>query len=886
MVRSTPPSTQRIQMIILMYFRRPLQIFSAAAILATIFCSSIVCGQNDENTQGNLIPFHVPGDDFSETITSFASRVKRDAGSDGFVGITNGKFSVAGKRQRFWGVNLCFGANFPTHEQAVKIAAHFRKLGLNVVRFHHMDMQDAPGGIWRTKEDGTRELHPDQIDRLDYFLNELHKNGIYANINLHVSRTLTEAEGFPQLEKGVLWWTGSNKWVMYYDPDVQRELKKYCRDLLTHENPYRKLRRVDDPGIAIVEMLNENYFAVKGTELLERLPQKYQDSFAVKWNQWLKKKYGDTKTMRDSWMSQQKPMGEFLVEPMAWKTELTPWRLGEKNVSVEKIFGQQGPTDTATAVRFVPSGRSDQAFHMQLQRLGLSVKAKQAYTFKCWVRADEKREIGVELSTTAGGEWRDLGMFERVAAGRQWKEISRVVFPQETVEGEVALSINFGTNATPLEVAGVQLREGVEVNEWDAAQSIETGTVGVPSSGWSTASHADLQKFMVDTERSWLVELKSYLKDELGVKVPITASQENYHAPGVLAETCDFVDLHNYWHHPLFPGDAEWSRSKWTVDQQAIESAPTRSDWPANSILMRTGWRYHDMPFTLSEWNQGEPNVTGSGAVMMAAIIGATQDWDGIMFFNYTENQDRWFANRFEGWFDFAGHPVKEAVLAAAGNIYLRGDLAPLENLKSGTFADRIDGRAAFDYRIGIDTKGSAPDSVSLPQTNRFETPDGSLLWDATDPEKAFIRLNTPKSIGVWGLVAETDFAIGDAKISVGKVTHNYATIMLTSQDDLPITQSKSMLLLASSSAENTGMNWNEARNSIGENWGTGPTLINPVSATIRIAKSGLAGVPTVYSLDGTGKRTGKVSVEQVGSEIVFQIGSQHQTLWYEVEIN
>jgi hypothetical protein len=93
------------------------------------------------------------------------------------------------------------------------------------------------------------------------------------------------------------------------------------------------------------------------------------------------------------------------------------------------------------------------------------------------------------------------------------------------------------------------------------------------------------------------------------------------------------------------------------------------------------------------------------------------------------------------------------------------------------------------------------------------------------------------------------------------------------------------MLLLASSSAENTGMKWNEARNSIGEDWGTGPTLINPVSATIRIPKIGLAGIPTVYSLDGTGKRKGEVSVELAGSEIVFQIGSQNETLWYEVVI-
>ena len=843
------------------------------------FTDSQVGAQSDE-----LIPFHIPGDDSSETITSFASRLGGDIESSGFVSIKDGKFSLADKKQRFWGVNLCFSANFPSHEKATKIAAHFRKLGLNIVRFHHMDMQDSPNGIWRTLDDGKRELDPEQIDRLDFFLNELHKNGIYANINLHVSRTLTEAEGFPEYESG-LWWTGSNKWVTYYDPDVQRELKKYSRDLLTHENPYRKLRRVDDPGMAMVEMLNENYFSVKGTELLRRLPKRFQDSFRVKWNLWLKKKYNDEASMHAAWESQQKPMGEMVVKPASWDRELAPWSLAETNVTVEKKYGCEGPKPDVSAVRFEPSGRSDAAHHMQLRQLRLSVSADQAYTLKLWARADKARDIKLELATSVGGEWRDLGIFETVPINDQWQEIRRTILPRETIKGEVVLALNFGLDATPVEFAAVQLQEGAETIALDKSQSFAESTVAVPSTGWPSASHKDLQAFMVDTERAWIVEFKAYLKDELGVRVPVTASQENYHAPGILADTCDFIDFHNYWHHPLFPGDAEWSRSKWTVDQQAIESAPTRSNWPANSLLMRTGWRYHGMPFTLSEWNQGEPNATGSGGVMMGAAIGAIQDWDGIMFFNYTESEDRWFADHYEGWFDFAGHPVKEAVLAVAGNIYLRGDLDSLKQRKSGTFADRTDGRAAFDWLLGIDPKGTVADEVAVPKTNRFETPDGNLLWDATNPEKAFMRLNSDRTIGVWGLVANQNFDVGNSKIEVGNVNQNYATILLTSKDDKPISDSRSMLLLASSSAENTGIEWNEERNSIGENWGTGPTLINPVNAVIRLPKAGLAGTPEVFALDGTGKRMGEVAVATEGAEFVIEIGGQHKTLWYEVSV-
>lgn len=850
------------------------------AILIAAALNVCVLLNGQLHAQVDLVPFHISDSDSSDTITSFADNVKPEAGSDGFVEVSNGKFAIAGKRQRFWGVNLCFGANFPTHDEAEKIAAHFRKLGLNIVRFHHMDMQNAPDGIWRIKDDGTREFDPEQIDRLDFFLNELHKNGIYANLNLHVSRTLSEAEGFPVLKEGVNWWTGSNKWVMYYDPDVQSELKKYCRNLLTHENPYRKLRRVDDPGLALVEMLNENFFSVKGMAILPRLPKKYQDSFRAKWNQWLSRKYADTKTMKADWQAKQKPMGKMLVPVASWKESLDPWTLNLTSVQAKNNFGMSGPTSDLSALRIEPANRTEQAHFMQLRRSELSVAAGQAYTLKLWVRADKDRPFGIELSTTAGGEWRDLGQFETITATDKWQLVKRVIFPKESIENEVSLSLNFGTDATPLEVASVSLQQGAETEPLDLTENFENGSVSVPTAGWPTAAYEDLQAFMVDTERSWIVELKSYLKDELGVRVPITASQENYHAQGILAETADFIDLHNYWHHPTFPGDAEWSKSNWRVENEAIESNPTRSDWPANSLLMRTGWRYHDMPFTLSEWNQGEPNDTGSGAVMMAAIIGATQDWDGIMFFNYAEKGGHWFDDHYEGWFDFKGHPVKQATLAVAGNIFLRGDLEPLKNRKSGTFAERLDGRAAFEHQLGIDTKATAAEKVSIPKSDRYRTPDGSLLWDATKPESAFVQLKTPMTIGVWGLIDGQRFELGEVEVVVEKTAHNYATLVLTSQDNQPLGKCKSALLLASSGTENTGMNWNEDRTSVGENWGQGPTLINPVEAKITFAKDRK---PTVHALDASGNRVAEIPVESSEKGFQLRINGTYQTLWYEI---
>jgi hypothetical protein len=45
------------------------------------------------------------------------------AGAQGFVRIENGYFFAGPERLRIWGVNTCFGANFPTHNDAGKVAA-------------------------------------------------------------------------------------------------------------------------------------------------------------------------------------------------------------------------------------------------------------------------------------------------------------------------------------------------------------------------------------------------------------------------------------------------------------------------------------------------------------------------------------------------------------------------------------------------------------------------------------------------------------------------------------------------------------------------------------------------------------------------------------------
>lgn len=833
---------------------------------------------------GQYVPFAIPGDDASPTATDFSRLLHKPAGTHGFMTVRDGKFFVGDHRFRIWGMNLCFGANFPTHEEADRIAPHLAKLGINTIRFHHMDMQDAPSGIWKTNDDGTRSLDPEQVDRLDYFLARLHENGIYANLNLHCSRTLTPAEGFAEFNNGP-WWSFANKWVMYYDPSVQNEVKKYCRELLTHKNPYRGLRRVDDPGVAFLELMNENYFSVQGPSLLDRLPQQYVDSFKIKWNQWLLRKYRTHAQLVEAWEPKSNEL-QPLFDSAKWINGLDNWQVNSPSPQkpLAPKLNVTGPYQTIKGIRIEPVEISKERHMQQIARRDLSLEKGKPYTLTFWVKSDQPREYNVEVSTLTGGDWRPLGVFELLKTKTTWTRITRTFVPEETVKDEAFLAFSFGMNDVPIEFAGVSLAEGLKSAPLTKDQVLGSGAIAIPGPKSSYQAHRDLRQFMVDTEKKWLTEFKRYLNEDLGVKIPVTGTQENYHAPGVLSETVDFVDLHNYWHHPMFPSGMDFNPTEYTTGNQPIESAPYNTAWPARSLIMRAGWRYHGMPFTVSEWNHPEPSDVNTGAILMAATIGAIQDWDGIYFFDYESDSTRWFNDHYEGFFDFNHQPAKLAVFSTAANIFLRGDLQPLTEKASGTFDERLHGCLSFQRLIGIDKGATKPDSFPVDESGLLNTPDRSLVWKAQDPSTAHMMLDTPKSRGVWGLISNKDYEIGSIRFKVGSIEHNYGTLLVTSLDDRDIESSTRLLLLASSGAENTGMQWNQNRTSVSDKWGTGPTLINTVAASIQLP---LKQQPdAIYAMDGCGKRTGKVEFQYENGVASFDIGQQYSTLWYEIVID
>jgi hypothetical protein len=92
------------------------------------------------------------------------------------------------------------------------------------------------------------------------------------------------------------------------------------------------------------------------------------------------------------------------------------------------------------------------------------------------------------------------------------------------------------------------------------------------------------------------------------------------------------------------------------------------------------------------------------------------------------------------------------------------------------------------------------------------------------------------------------------------------------------------MLLVAGATATNTGVEWNETKSSL-KQWGTSPTLIEPVTGQLLLRNiEGARGV-TMAALDGRGQRIGAPAAATKTPEgWRLQLGEQ-VTTWYEIKV-
>ena len=181
----------------------------------------------------------------------FSGWLDAPAGKYGPVVIRNGHFEFQkrpGTPVRFYGTNLCSQAAYPDREWAERIAERIAKAGFNAVRLHHHD-------ALMVNRQKTTELSAGDMDRLDYLIACLKKQGIYIQTDLFVSRRPAAGE-IPgcsrRMENFDLY-----KALLYFQEPVFENWKGYVRNFLNHVNPYTGFAMKDEPALISLTLVNE-----------------------------------------------------------------------------------------------------------------------------------------------------------------------------------------------------------------------------------------------------------------------------------------------------------------------------------------------------------------------------------------------------------------------------------------------------------------------------------------------------------------------------------------------------------------------------------------------------------------------------------------------------
>ena len=182
-----------------------------------------------------------------------------------------------GKTVRFYGVNLCFGANYPEYEESKKLAANLARVGYNAVRIHHHD-----GLLVGNKPDSTA-LDPVQLKRLDGLVAACAAEGLYITTDLYVSRPVSwkamgiDKPGTPA--KDVF------KVLVPIHPGARKNFLDFSRAFLTHVNEYTGRRFADEPALCLLALVNEGNEMNWGGKLLQPL-----EVYQTAWKDWLASK--------------------------------------------------------------------------------------------------------------------------------------------------------------------------------------------------------------------------------------------------------------------------------------------------------------------------------------------------------------------------------------------------------------------------------------------------------------------------------------------------------------------------------------------------------------------------------------------------------------------
>lgn len=812
------------------------------------------------------------------------------------IKIKNGHFYYKDKRVNFFGTNVAYGPAFPDKSDAPKIARRMAQLGINVVRFHHMDNSD----IWGKSSSNNKNsiIDVNQLDKLHYFLFCLKDNGIYANINLHVSRVYPELlDESKELQEEFKY----GKSLDRYYPKFIRDQLKYAEDLIGSYNKYTGYKLGDDPMILNIELNNENtMFNLENEEKVSFLTNKLKTELINQWRTFIKNKYKSYEEINKIYNNETIDLKNDLIENNIIKCQNSNSKCTIEDKSI--IFD----------ITETPLNSWGNQIHYGL----VDISNYSTYT----VEFDAKAENPTEDTLT-------FQFQENLSPYRNYLRITNIKIKTEfqhyTISGKTLYDCQFTENSGALVkiimptsnnryyVKNLKLYKGkgetlfTENGEKNLEKILYPNATliqNLPNMAY------DLRVFFMETEIKTQKNITNYIKNDLFFKdLLVLDSQISYGSFFTYErenDNSDIIDIHGYWDHPSFQTGYSWN-----LDYYSIKNLPMIKSKTFGTFNTISKGKCTNKPFTVSEYNHPFPNEHLHEKFAMLGSWSAFHDYDAIYQFSYDQIKNE---EHISGYFKMSSNPIDFAMAPYIALAFRKNYVQKSKNyvkvkLTKGYIAEKMKDKnynmnqflenlfyagwsATYEVQILDDDSIVEPvldSNIKIEEKGLFI--NNQIQWNNTEEgNDAYYYVTTDKYITLTGFLGNSKMNkennLGDLiniKVKLNEKINDTCTIGLVSLDDKTLEKSGILLLTVVGKVRNTNQIWDEGKTTTRKaGWGTAPTLVQFIEIEAKL-KFKEEEKPKVFSINRYGELNKEFELTGEKNNWVLKSDEENPTLNY-----
>lgn len=837
-----------------------------------------------------------------------------------------------GDRARLFGTELQWTSQFLTSDAANILAGRLGKLGFNAVRLIYNDYfgWDDASLVRTTTETGqpspsTYQPNPVSFARLDTLIAALRRNGIYTLLPIHSTHRMDLRDGVPTSDSS--YW---NSYLLHFlYPEALATTKRWTRTLLSRRNPLTALTYGEDPGIPILELLQDqslfwfwqldrlNY--VGPDQALDRglATISYHQSRRLDtlYNSYLLRKYGNQPALNVAWMGPGVSGAANQVDNGSFeKIGSAIWSFNIANGAEAAQVLFSGGIDSAFSnlIHISKSSATKYWYDVLLANTSPRLKRDSAYELRFWAKIKydpanpvlQRSVVAVIVHTV---QTYPTSLEARVTMDTSWKEY---ILPFRcAIDGAQVLYLGLG------EALGDVLLDAVSINRrsepgLEPGESLTTASVRrikfSEAQAVSPNRLKDQTSFYADLELAFFNGLRSFIKDSLGYRglVNFTQTSGNTTIMDIrVASEGDVMMHHGGWDYIAARPGRPYNDSTWMVNNYAITQ-----DAGNSAIGVAAANAVHGKPFILGAFRSPTPNQQLTANAIHLPAYASLQDWDGIFFTPYATFREELFTGKLftipgnDLYSTLAQHHTFMSLMPLASKVFREELIAPSRDSVVVTHtSDQMFRYASWrDYRFPFGVEGYLDLNIATQSDvrQRFDQPNEKvaaeypyvsdtvakrssteeILWDQTN---ATLKVAAP---GVYMYAGRGASSVEYPGFTFGRLdgSNDMTAMYLLPLDSSTVQNSQRLLFTLATRTQNSGMGWIDSFG-YGNAWGSAPTIMSAAKITLSLSSD--KEQVLIYPLTPEGNRSASpILATKFGDRFEATIDQlDHPSVWFEI---